>query len=180
MTDHNRPWLRLAATILAAEGILTFVYAGFLPSPILTDIGVSVPILGRLTIFWGVVGSAYLAAAVGVASRRRWGRALAVVMAGVGLTSSSVGLIAALTGADLMSVFEWPRRDRTGRNRAVRGAAAVAHGRRPRRIERLELARMTTTKRIILAVIVVGVVVAATALGYADTDRVLRRLGLVR
>ncbi len=39
---------------------------------------------------------------------------------------------------------------------------------------------MTTTKRIILAVIVVGVVVAATALGYADTDRVLRRLGLVR
>ena len=104
MTDHNRSWLRLAATILAAEGILTFVYAGFLPSPILTDIGVSVPILGRLTIFWGVVGTAYLAAAVGVASRRRWGRALAVVMAGVGLTSSSVGLIAALTGADLMSV----------------------------------------------------------------------------
>jgi hypothetical protein len=89
---------------LAAEGILTLLYSGFLPSPILPEIGLSVPILGRLTIFWSVVGAAYLAAAIGVASRRRWGRALAVVMGAVGMTSSSVGLVAALTGADLMSV----------------------------------------------------------------------------
>lgn len=39
---------------------------------------------------------------------------------------------------------------------------------------------MTTARRIILAVIVFVIVVAATALGYADTDRVLRKLGLGR
>ena len=104
MTDHNRRWLRLATAILAAEGVLTLLYSGFLPSPILPEIGLYVPILGWLTIFWSVVAAAYLAAAVGVASRRRWGRALAVVMGAVGMTSSSVGLVAALTGADLMSV----------------------------------------------------------------------------
>jgi hypothetical protein len=104
MTDHNRRWLRLAAAILAAEGILTLVYSGLLPSPILPEIGLSVPILGRLTIFWSVVGAAYLAAAAGVASRGRWGRALALVMGAVGLTSSSVDLGVAVTRADLMSV----------------------------------------------------------------------------
>lgn len=39
---------------------------------------------------------------------------------------------------------------------------------------------MTIARRITLAVIVAVAVVAATALGYADTDRVLRRLGLAR
>jgi len=39
---------------------------------------------------------------------------------------------------------------------------------------------MTIAKRIMLAVIVVVAVVSATTLGYADADRVLRRLGLVR
>ena len=39
---------------------------------------------------------------------------------------------------------------------------------------------MTIAKRIMPDVIVVVAVVAATTLGYADTDRVLRRLGLVR
>lgn len=39
---------------------------------------------------------------------------------------------------------------------------------------------MTIAKRIMLAVIVVVAVVAATTLGYADTDRALRRLGLFR
>jgi len=38
---------------------------------------------------------------------------------------------------------------------------------------------MTIAKRIMLAVIVVVAVLAATTLGCADTDRVLRRLGLV-
>jgi hypothetical protein len=39
---------------------------------------------------------------------------------------------------------------------------------------------MKIAKRILLAVVVVVVVVSAATLGYADTDRVLRRLGLVR
>jgi hypothetical protein len=105
MSDHNRAWLRLAAAILAAEGVLTLVYSGFLPSPILPEIGLAVPILGRLTIFWSVVGAANLAAAAGVARRRRWGRALAVAMGAVGMTSSGAGLVAALTGADPTSLL---------------------------------------------------------------------------
>lgn len=104
MNDHHPFWPRLTAAILAAEGILTLLYGGFQPSPILPEIGVSVPILGRLTVFWSVVGAAYLVAAVGVASRRRWGRALAAVMGAVAMTFAGANLVTALTGADLMSV----------------------------------------------------------------------------
>jgi hypothetical protein len=100
MRNHHRIWLRLAAAILAAEGILTLMYGGFLPSPILPEIGVSVPIVGRLTVFWGVMAGADLVAAAGVASRRRWGRALAAVLAAVAVTFSGLSLVAALTHAD--------------------------------------------------------------------------------
>ena len=102
--DHQRFWLRLAAAILAAEGILTLVYAGFLPSPILQEIGVSVPILGWVTIFWGVLAGVYLVAAAGVASRRRWGRALAAIIAAVQVTLSGASLVAALIHADFASL----------------------------------------------------------------------------
>lgn len=65
-------------------------------------------------------------------------------------------------------------------DREVPGPAAMEPDRRLRRFETLEHIGMTTARRIILAVIVFVIVVAATALGYADTDRVLRKLGLGR
>jgi hypothetical protein len=51
-----------------------------------------------------VVGASYLAAALGVAGRRPWGRALATVVSAVGLTLNGASLVAALTGAGLVPV----------------------------------------------------------------------------
>lgn len=99
--SRERVWLRLATTILAANAILTLVYGGFLPTPIFPDVGVVIPLLGRLTLFWSVVGVTYLAAAVGVAQRRRWGRALATVATAGSLAFAGAGLLLAVARADL-------------------------------------------------------------------------------
>ena len=104
MRDRDRTWLRLAAAILAAEGILTLVYGGYLPPPILPEIGLSVPILGWVPVFWGVRAGVSLVAAAGVASRRRWGRAIAAMIAAAQVTVAGASLVAALVRADLASM----------------------------------------------------------------------------
>ena len=104
-TPHpGRRWLRASAAILAVGAIEAIVYAPFLPTPILPEIGVAIPIIGRLTAFWFVLGAACLAAAVGVTWRRPWGRALAAVMAVVLLANSVAGVLSAVARADVLSL----------------------------------------------------------------------------
>ena len=62
----------------------------------------AIPIIGRLTAFWFVLGAAYLAAAVGVTWRRPWGRALAAVMAVVLLAFSVAGVLSAVARAEVL------------------------------------------------------------------------------
>lgn len=104
-TPHpGRRWLRASVAILALGAIEAIVYAPFLPTPILPEIGVAIPIIGRLTAFWFVLGAACLAAAVGVTWRRPWGRALAAVMAVVLLAFSAAGVLSAVARADVLSL----------------------------------------------------------------------------
>lgn len=68
----------VAAAFLAIQGFNTILYAGFIPPPI-SDVGVTVPLLGHLPFVWIIVGGVALAAAVGVIRRRTWGRVLGIV-----------------------------------------------------------------------------------------------------
>lgn len=102
-TPHpGRRWLRASAAILAVEAIAAILYAPFLPTPILPEIGVAIPIIGQLTAFWFLLGAAYLAAAAGVTWRRPWGRALAAVMAVVLLAISVAGVLSAVARAEVL------------------------------------------------------------------------------
>lgn len=59
---------------------------------------------GPTPVFWGVLAGVCLAAAAGVASRRRWGRALAAIVAAAQVTLAGASLAAALVRADLATI----------------------------------------------------------------------------
>lgn len=102
-TAEHQPtmWRRLAALILAFQGLNTILYAGLLPPPI-SDAGVDIPLLGHLPFVWLAAGTLDISAAVGVARRQTWGRALGIVASVVSilgsltLVSSPIAAIAGL------------------------------------------------------------------------------------
>jgi hypothetical protein len=94
-------WLAIAAFILVVEGVLTILYAGFLPRPPLADSALVVPVLGSLPIYWVVLGALDVVAAAGVWSARRWARWLAVALAVWWLVTSGLAYTAATTDLTL-------------------------------------------------------------------------------
>jgi uncharacterized membrane protein HdeD (DUF308 family) len=88
-------WLGIAAVILVVQGVLTVLYAGFLPRPPLADSAVVVPVLGSLPIYWVVLGALDVVAAFGVWTGRTWGRWLAVALAAWWLVTSGLAYTAA-------------------------------------------------------------------------------------
>jgi hypothetical protein len=97
-------WRRAAAAILGTEGLLTAVYAGFVPAPLLSDVGVEVPLLGRLPMLWVVVGAVRLAAAAGVAMSAAWGRVLAIVVQVPTVVLAAAGVAGAFLRLGLVDI----------------------------------------------------------------------------
>lgn len=111
-------WPAVAAAFLVIQGLNTILYAGFIPAPI-SDVGVSVPLLGHLPFVWIVVGGFALVAAVGVIGRRTWGRVLGigsevVTIAAVLMTAPSLLLAAPTLAIANIVIFalwrRWPGR----------------------------------------------------------------------
>jgi len=91
-------WAYVAGAILALQGLATILYSGFIPPPI-TDAGIDVPLLGRLSFVWVIVGGVAIVAAYGVLRRRAWGRSLGtaseiLVIVGGLMTATSVPMAA--------------------------------------------------------------------------------------
>jgi hypothetical protein len=85
-------WLTVSAAVLALMGALTLFYGPIFPPPYLADVALAIPIPGfaRLPIYWLIVGSLGIVAAVGVARRRDWGRILGIALSGWGLLTLAV------------------------------------------------------------------------------------------
>lgn len=81
-------WLRAAALILAANGLIVLVYA---------------PIMGPTAILWALLGLGRLAAAVGVVGRHGWARSLGVLFAVVGAAIDAGGLLGVPVPADSLA-----------------------------------------------------------------------------
>jgi hypothetical protein len=84
----------LAAALLAISGVLTFLYAGFVPIPPISD--VPVPLAFQL------IGVIELAAALGVFLGQTWGRAIGLGIIAIDLTLLVFWLISEISGSNLL------------------------------------------------------------------------------
>ena len=84
----------LAAALLAISGVLTILYAGFVPIPPFSD--VPVPLAFQL------IGVIELAAALGVFLGQTWGRALGLGIIAIDLTLLVFWLVTEISGSNLL------------------------------------------------------------------------------
>ena len=109
-------WRLVAAIILGYQGFAAIFYSAILPA-LVTDVGVDVPLLGHMNVGWVAAGALAIAAAIGVARRRVWGRRLGTLSAILSivtglLTASSVALAVFVPVLPLIVLFalrfRWP------------------------------------------------------------------------
>lgn len=91
----RRAWRRTAALILSWISLVTLVYSGLLPAPVLDDFVWVVAGFG-LKPFWVVVAAGELVVAIGVTSRRSWARAIAILIGAWLLVNGVSGLVGAV------------------------------------------------------------------------------------
>ena len=97
----RRAWRRTTALILGWTALVTLVYSGFLPAPVLDDVVWLIAGLGWKP-FWVAVAVGELAIAIGVMRHYRWARTIAILFGAWLLALGASGVIG------LVAQGQWP------------------------------------------------------------------------